>query len=272
MEELKVVHEGEWSHADARHWIRLLNTLIKQRGGLRPAHLYADLAIVMLAHHVSEYANAVLLVLESDVPGTAYPLLRAGFEAELDVLYLVTSGSEFDLVGARAYVAARVSDYAFVGSQRRAAASVGASWPKTPTVPLRERLRQDAATWNRLAPEKGQLIWQAYDLVKASRRAGLKHWTGLSRADLHAALQTRLNESMIEAVFHGMYDQMASRSHSGMRFGHYLEFGERIKLASKPAVADPFPLQALGSVLDTTVAVLARHFVEQPIGGGASPA
>lgn len=79
--EIRVVHEGEWSVEDARYWIRLLNTLIQQRRALRYEHLYADLAVVMAAHHVSEYANAVLLVLDSEVPGTAYPLVRSAFES-----------------------------------------------------------------------------------------------------------------------------------------------------------------------------------------------
>ena len=261
----KLDHQGEWSEDEVRHEIRLLNTVISQRGGLRPHHLFADLALAVLAHHVSEYANATLTVLESDVPGTVYPLLRAAFETQLDVVYLTTSGPDFSINGARAYVAARVSDYGFVGLQRRAAKLLKIPWQDSGTLTLKETLRRDAEAWERAAPGQGQLIWDAFKLVRAARKSGKKHWTGLSRMQLHTTIEQRLQEPAVEALFRSLYDQMASRSHSGMRLGPYIQSVDGgVKVASKPDFPDPFPLQRLGDILHTTTSALARFYVQHP--------
>jgi hypothetical protein len=275
---LQVTHSGPWSIEDVRHWIQLLNTLKSQRRVVRRAHFFPDIALGMLAHHVSEYANAILLVLESEVPGTAYPLVRAAFEAEIDVLYLTASGERFDFEGARAYVASRVADYTFAGLQRRADARRDIQWPDMQTVPLRKLVRADAEAWDRWSPGKGAIMLAALKAVQADRAAGRRHWSGLSRSDLHQAVATRLSEPGLEITLRGIYDQMATRSHSGLRLGHYLtaEGPARLRLSSKPDLVDPFPLQTLGHILYVTVDALAGFHVENPVDpdelAGALPA
>ena len=55
---------------------------------------------------------------------------------------------------------------------------------------------------------------------------------------------------------------LLTRSHSGLRLGPYLTATNRgIQITSKPALVDPFPLQALGAIVQTTTTALARHFV-----------
>lgn len=117
-------------------------------------------------------------------------------------------------------------------------------------LPTRCRAAAESGTAESFGAGKGQLVHDAFDLVKNARAKGRKHWTGLSRDELHNILAALLSEPSASAVFRGRHDQIAARSHSGMRLGSYVEFGARISLRSAPERVDPFPLQALGYILD----------------------
>jgi len=158
-----------------------------------PQHFSAHLSMQGYILHLRDNARAVILL--SPEPSTGMALwsnARGVFEAAQDFLLLVTSGSDFDLSGARVRIFERLERADWAAKYSEAFPEDGLGSRSEILDHVASHIRNDAERIGRYAPERGQELLTALDaglLEFASR--GRSHWYG-NRSAIAIEVEKRL--------------------------------------------------------------------------------
>lgn len=178
------------------------------------AHLVPDIALLGFLVEISENAEAVQLLAESNLPHRAFPNARAAVEAAQNALVLATE-ADYDLGGARAWVFFKGKDRNY----RQMPRAHVFERPEDADAWFEKALEEMSAIWEDLAPGKGRLISEARKLLdRQPKRPG--NWAGLPMA---STLQKRLNDVRhllgkspnedISSVLNATYSALSRESH-----------------------------------------------------------
>ena len=249
-----------------------LDELIASRPG-RSQHFLADLALKMFAVQVLQYGRAVQHLIEAGFNSWSFSLARVAFETAEDLAYLAFAPDqdEYGYLGALAVVGAEVA----VSKANDLAQSAGAQTglPKlTPSRPERDRIRLVADQWEAGRPGATEIVNKAYSATKVAWKKGTKHWTTLSRQNIHEALSKRLADSKLYPVLICWYDILASRSHPGLHSPQIkLEDGQ-VTLFTDGDRDHPVPAASVKFAVEFATASLRHQFELSEAGGNVGGA
>lgn len=155
--------------------------------------LVPDLVLHGYAIDIVEQSNAVIILLQSQVPRAAVANARAAFEAALDMLLLTSREDEYDWFGALARASELIENEGLVSRRDAANALIGVeSEPESYTPD--QVVEHDGELWERGFPGGKALLQRAYEEVRKSRDRR-RHWSGLSRRAIGAEIDKGRGDS-----------------------------------------------------------------------------
>ena len=186
---------------------------------LNPVHLIPDLVRFGLAREVYVHANAVLLLLDSDVPGAVYPNARATFEAAEDLCLLIAR-EDYDWWGGRAYVAELLDQQHSRGLAGKASTSMGKPHAILPFDDIDSVVRAEGDEWETHSGGKRELLLRALNAVRDARAAKPPrwHWSALTRAEIHSEVAAFAGEPPTsELILKSWYNLLSFLAHPSPR-------------------------------------------------------
>lgn len=194
---------------------------------VRGDHLFGDLAALGLARDVLENSKAVLLIASSEVPRALYPSARAAFESLFELIFLI-GRADFDLMGCKVHVTELAENQRSRGLAQRALGTANDARELEPAIPLHAAIREEAHSWDQMAPGRGDLLIRAYEEVIRERKNGKYYWFGMSRTQMHKAAAPLIGgDTATEDMIKSWYQLLSLQSHPAPRINsHSLDWRE----------------------------------------------
>ena len=176
----------------------------------------------MMLHHylsdVMEQATAVAILVDSDVPRTAFTNVRSAFEAAQDAALLATSGSDYDWWGAVARVADILERHDLLRRFNKAIHAIGTHAEITAKSP-EEIIAEEADDWDRERAGHGEFLRRALTHLTAKSGLWKRHWSGMSRPHVAQELHVRMAGEAIGPMLDAQYGLLSLHAHPKPRVG-----------------------------------------------------
>jgi hypothetical protein len=225
---------------DCRQLLTATLDMIRERLAnlaLRPHHLVPDLVVYCYATDVLEHCRATLLLVDSEVPRTAYACARAALEATLDLMLLVSEPSDYDKTGARIYVwelleTERLQQRFVLGRH-----GMGVEVPADLGMSIEEAVTKTAANWG---PANAQAETLLRGVLTEFREHAPSHWSGLSRKKITERILDGSPYEGAAAAIDALYGAFSAQTHPRIReWSRKFQFtGWRVAVRENPEDRD----------------------------------
>jgi hypothetical protein len=226
----------EATPSDVREALTATLDLIRERLAnlvLRRHHLVPDFVVFCYATDVLEHSRATLLLVDSDVPRTAYACARAALEAAQDLMLLVSEPSDYDNAGARVYAWELLETEHL---QRRfvlGKKGMGVEVPADLGMTVDEAAKRTAAKWGAANPEAETLLQGA---LTEFREHAPPHWSGRSRKKIMEHMVDGSPYEGVAAAMDALYGALSIQTHPRIReWSRTFQFtGGRVAVRENP--------------------------------------